>query len=113
MKLVGTIGLLLAISVSSSLADDGQGAMTSRVLKFASAYAEEIELRESFVTYCLTEMNMHTNHPTDGSIPYGVNYNTAPKSTIDSAVRVREIYEKHYLQLCLADAKTKLTSAKR
>ena len=114
MMLRAWISAVTIASISSvSFADDSQTAMMNRVSKFISTYADEINLSHDFVSYCLIEMNIHTEHKADGSVPYGINYNTAPKTTIDSAIQLREIYEKRYIQLCLADAKAKLSSAHR
>jgi hypothetical protein len=94
--------------------DKAQGDMMLRVSRSAGAFAAHIGLPTLYVTYCLTKLNFSTtNQPKDGSIPYGVNYITAPDETIRMTLSAREQYETGYLTVCLAEAKNAISAASK
>lgn len=88
-----------------------QTKMHERVMAFAAAYAARFGVGSPFFEYCQTKLTISTSHePTDGLIPYGVNYNDIrTESELKNGLDQRENYEKTYLVLCLADAKRSLS----
>ena len=49
--------------------------------------------------------------PVDGSVPYGVNYNTGSDETLRVTLSIREEYETGYMMVCLAEAKNAISVA--
>jgi len=84
--------------------------MEKRITADAESYAKQIGLPLKYVSYCRTEMNAHTRRPTDGSVPFGVNYRRIKNAEqLQMILTVREDYESAFLTLCLAEAKKALT----
>jgi hypothetical protein len=78
-------------------------------------FASNIGLPESWIGYCFEELYLHTyQHPMNGHIPFGVNYNdiTDPKR-LELVIASRENYERSFQILCLANVKKALADAKR
>lgn len=105
--------LASANPVSQEDVQKAQVAMLGRVSDAAYAYAKKIGIDESYVSYCYTEMGMHTDaQPDNGKIPFGVNYNNIRDAeNLATIINVREAYERSYLTLCLANAKAALNRA--
>ena len=108
-------GQLVSIPTAKALdTSRAQSEMYSRINASVDAFADRLGVKADLVSYCRTELNLHTmNHPANGLIPYGVNYNTIDsQSHLDHVIRVREAHEHNYLLLCLARAKRDLDAAK-
>jgi hypothetical protein len=90
-----------------------QGQMFNRINAAVEKHAQELGLGKEVVTYCRTELNLRTaNTPTDGSIPFGVNYNEIRTvEELNTVIEVREAYEKTFLLLCLSRTKRDLSLA--
>lgn len=74
--------------------------MLNRIGAAVDAYAASVALDGSYVTYCYTQLGLATRHEPDGSIPYGVNYNTIrTEQELRSIIEVREAFETNYLRL--------------
>jgi hypothetical protein len=98
--------------VSVTEAGQAQVEMFNRIESAASAYATSIALDGSYVSYCMTSLQLQTRgHPNDGSIPYGVNYNNITATTLQTVINIREAYERNFLIVCLATAKAALNNA--
>jgi hypothetical protein len=81
-----------------------------RVVAFASAYADKIDIGDPFWRYCQIKLTMYTSHQIkDGLPPFGV----APRDIrtngeMERIIDQSEVFGKSYLVLCLADAKRRL-----
>jgi hypothetical protein len=94
--------------------DKAQSDMVLRVSRSAGAFAAQIGLPKFYTTYCFTKLNLSTKDlPADGSIPYGVNYNTASDETVRQTLSAREEYETGYVIVCLAEAKNAISAASK
>jgi hypothetical protein len=94
--------------------DKAQSDMLLRFTRSTSAFASQIGLPNFYITYCYTKLNLSTkNQPADGSIPYGVNYNTASDETVRQTLSAREAYETGYVMVCLAEAKNAIFAASK
>jgi hypothetical protein len=92
--------------------DKAQAEMYKRITAAVDSFAARIEAEGDLVSYCWTELRLHTEHPPDESVPYGVNYyNIHSQSQLDQIINVREAYERIYLTLCLSRAKQDLAGA--
>jgi len=89
--------------------------MITRVDDAVSRYASEIGIDPAYLTYCRADMYLRSfNHPANGHIPFGVNYNNiTDSSNLKQLLSVREKYERAFLILCLANAKNALAQAAR
>ena len=117
--------LLLAILVISNqafgapiTANDVQKAQSDLLFRVAFTirdYAKEIDMEGVWVDYCQSEMHLHRyQHPTDGQIPFGINYNSIDDSDrLELVINTREAFEIGFLKLCLARAKNDLAEAAR
>lgn len=78
-----------------------------------SRYVTEIGIDPAYVAYCYADMHLRSfNHPINGQIPFGVNYNNiTDASNLKQIISVREKYEKSFVILCLANAKNALVQA--
>lgn len=92
-----------------------QVAMINRISQRIGDYAREISIDPMFIDYCRIDLSLSIkNVPADGSIPYGVNYNTiSDKSALETILSAREVYETGFLMICLAEAKAALEAARR
>lgn len=101
--------------VSKDDVQRAQGEMLMRVLDAVNSYARQINIEHGYVNYCLEELHLRTReHPTDGYIPFGVNYKKITDSeNLARVIKSRENYERSFLILCLANAKNTLREAGR
>lgn len=106
---------VVAEPVSEETVQRVQGEMMNRVSEAAARYARQISLDQTYVSYCNGELYLKTyQHPANGYIPFGVNYNEIRDSErLSLVLSSREAYEKSYLILCLANAKNALREAAR
>ena len=104
---------ILAAGVTDTDSTKAQTEMLSRVHKEAEEYARRIKISDAYIGYCSHEMHLHTyNHPYNGYIPFGVNYNSINSARrLESIISSREAYEKAYMILCLANSKNTLSKA--
>jgi len=105
----------LAGTVSDAEVGAAQMQMIDRVEKTVEKYATQIKMDWSYVSYCKSEMNLHTStHVGINDIPFGVDYNKITDSEyLKAVITVREQFETSYLKLCLANAKNQLAEAAR
>lgn len=103
----------LADPVSSADVEKAQIDMIVRVDRDVTKYANELGIDAPYLSYCRSDMHLRTfNHPANGAIPFGVNYNSITDSTkLSQVISVREDYERSFLMLCLANAKNVLAQA--
>jgi hypothetical protein len=92
-----------------------QAEMSERISRIVAAYATQIGLDESFVSYCQSELSLKvTVYPPNGLVPFGMNWRTIPdRQTLDWAISVREDYERNFIILCLANARNARREAER
>lgn len=91
-----------------------QAEMHNRISAAVNSFARRIGAGSALETYCRVELFMHTQHPADGSIPYGVNYNNIrSQRELDQVIGVREAHERNYLLLCIARAKRDLDAVEK
>ena len=105
--------LALAAGITDADISKAQGEMLSRVYKNAEEYARRIKISDVYISYCTQELYLHTyEHPTNGYIPFGANYNSINSARqLESTISSREVYEKAYMILCLANSKNALSKA--
>jgi hypothetical protein len=110
---VGIIILMPSLAMAQPLdRDKAQTDMLLRVDKSVKDFAAKIGLPKLYSTYCATKLNLsRKNMPVDGSVPYGVNYNTASDETLRVTLSIREEYETGYMMVCLAEAKNAISVA--
>jgi hypothetical protein len=111
--ILGAAANAIAEPVTKAEVQRAQGAMLNRITSAVTAYSTSIGIAAEYVTYCYTKLNLETEgHPQDGSVPYGVNYDTLVEGDeLRVIIQVREAYEKSFLKLCLAEAKSTLDRA--
>lgn len=104
---------VLADPVTSEEVQQAQLEMINRVAIKANQYARKIQINTEFVEYCQNEMHLRSyNHPANGQVPFGINYNEIKTSKhLKSVLSARESDESSFLILCLAKAKNTLTEA--
>ena len=86
-----------------------QAEMLNRVSAVVDSFARRIGAGNDLSNYCWTELHLHTRHATDGSIPYGVDYNNIrSQRELDTVIKVREVHMRNYLLLCIARARRDL-----
>ena len=112
---VGIIVLMPSLAMAQPFnRDKAQSDMLLRVSRSVSAFAAQIGLPKFYNAYCFTKLNLSTkNLPADGSVPYGVNYNTASDETVRQTLSAREEYETGYVMVCLAEAKNAISAASK
>lgn len=105
----------IAEPVTEAMVQKAQDEMISRVSEAAARYARQISLDQAYVSHCNGELYLKTyQHPANGYIPFGVNYNEIRDSErLNLVISSREAYEKSFLILCLANAKSALREAAR
>ena len=65
----------IADPVTSGDVSKAQEAMINRVSKEVDQYAKKIGMSQSWVSYCWSELHLHTyQHPPNGEIHFGVDY---------------------------------------
>jgi hypothetical protein len=112
--LLATFALALSASATAEVSElqsvEAQAAMFKRIDEAVAAYVQQSGIDESYVGYCRTKLSMDTNAvPADGSIPFGVNYNKiATADELSTVIAARENFERSYLILCIANAKSAL-----
>ena len=111
--LIVTSSYVKADPVSQKDVMQAQFQMLNRVSTTVNQYAEKIGMDPAWISYCRSQMRLQTfQHPTDGAIPFGVNYNSITDSeTLDNVIYARESFERGYLILCLARTKNELVEA--
>lgn len=87
--------------------------MFDRINRNIENYARKIGISDDFILFCKQEMHLKTyQHPTDRQIHFGVDYNEIKSiDYLDDVISSREVYERSFLQLCLAKAKNELKKA--
>ncbi len=105
-----SVSLPVSAFAQSIDTDRAQGEMYSRVDAAVTAFARRIGAGNDLLDYCWLELHLHTRqHPVDGFIPFGVNYNNIRSQTkLNLVIVMRETYERTYLSLCIARAKRDL-----
>jgi len=113
IALLMTSAMSFADPVTRADVDKAQVEMITRVDDAVSRYVSEIGIDPAYVTYCRADMYLRSfNHPANGQIPFGVNYNSVTDSNnLNQILSVREKYERSFLILCLANAKNALVQA--
>lgn len=105
----------LAAPIAQADVDRAQSQMLVHQSEVVNRFAAEIKMDPTFIGYCHNEMYLRTlNHPTNGYIPFGVNYNTIRDSEeLRRVLDSREGYETSFMMLCLANAKNALRQARK
>ena len=106
---------IVADSVTKSEVSSAQGEMSQRIYDKAREYLKNIKLSDSYLYYCTQELYLKTReHPANGYVPFGVNYNTIKDSkNLDYVISNREDYETAFIVLCLANVKNTLLKAEQ
>jgi hypothetical protein len=101
--------------VTQAGVNNAQSQMLARIHDAVARHAAEIEIDPMYVSFCQSEMHLRTfSHPTNGYIPFGVNYNSITDSErLEHVLSAREAYETSFMFLCLANAKNALRQAKK
>jgi hypothetical protein len=119
MRLAVVVSALVAIAapalaqqVTSQEAGRAQVEMMRRVSGAVREYATSIDIDPGYIDYCQTKLNeVGRASANDGSIPFGFNYGTATRQTLKMQIDTREVFERSYMILCLAEAKNTLRAA--
>ena len=113
-----TVAISSALPVAAEPVDSravasAQNQLIARVKAEIEAYARQIKVDPSLISYCRSELALRTSqYPANGQVPFGVNYNQIKDSEyLDLVINVRETHESWYLKLCLANAKIALRTA--
>jgi len=100
------------VTLSPAVTARAQGEMHSRIGAEVSAFRVRLGLDESVDTYCRGRMHLDTRNPSDGSVPFGVNYNLLRSlEELQQIISTREAFELNYLKLCLANYANEMRSA--
>ena len=104
---------IVASGVTSVEVSNAQSEMSQRIYDKARKYSKKIKLSDSYLYYCTQELYLKTReHPTNGYVPFGVNYNTIKDSKkLEYVISNRENYETSFILLCLANIKNTLSKA--
>jgi hypothetical protein len=114
---VGVPSLLVtpvaAAPVDAEAVSNAQSQLIARISTEMLAYATRIRVDPGIVGYCQGELYLRTfQHPPNGHVPFGVNYNQIRDSErLDVVISNRENYERWFLKLCIANAKLTLHRA--
>lgn len=113
MRCLAVFALLLPTVLTAQGQVDTSAAQTQmfdRINAVVDKRAKEPKIDRDVVTYCRIEMSLHTAHSSDGSIPFGVNYNKiSDAKELKTIIDAREAYEKSYLLLCISRAQRDLS----
>lgn len=103
-----------ASALSEGQITQAQMQMHQRVNSAVDVYARSIGVESDLITYCRSQMFLDTRHQIDGSIPFGVDYSDVKDAGhLSVIIGIREEYEKNYLKICLAKAKSALSAPYR
>ena len=88
------VPLALLITATGARADDAgpmkvQVDMQMRIERFVDAFAANNNISQDVRAFCQTDLSLHTARPSDGMIPYGINYRSASPETIKLAIGLR------------------------
>ncbi len=113
--LLGGTTAAVADPVTGADVDRAQSRMLTRISEAVNRYAAEIKIDPNYIIYCQNDMYLRSfNHPANGHVPFGVNYNNITDSEkLKHVLSVREAYEKSFMFVCLANAKNALRAAAR
>ncbi len=113
LSFIAYSNMLLAGGLTNIDISKAQGEMTTRIYEKARQYLKKIGISDTYLYYCTQELHLHTyEHPANGYIPFGVNYNTIKdRKNLEYIISSREDYETSYILLCLANSKNTLTKA--
>ena len=101
--------------LDSAVVDKAQTAMLARIDQAVKAFASQIKVEQSLITYCRGELALRTSlYPANGLVPFGVNYSQIrDMQALDTLIWNRESHETWFLKLCLANARTSMREAAR
>ena len=112
IKIISICMVMLFLSTTEAQSVDirdavkAQGDMLERISTHNNLWLNILSLGQEYKIYCEQELSLRKyGFPSDGSIPFGVNYNNLDKAQLELTISVRETYEKAFVRLCLMKIK--------